>query len=99
MASVRVGLFPPVAQLDSGPDQLRATLALAADVDVDHLCVGDHVSFFVGAGSDGLITASVDAGRAGGAAGVRRALPAAVAPSSARRPAARDARRSSRPVD
>ena len=58
MPSVRVGLFPPVAQLDSGPDQLRATLALAADVDVDHLCVGDHVSFFVGAGSDGLITAA-----------------------------------------
>jgi alkanesulfonate monooxygenase SsuD/methylene tetrahydromethanopterin reductase-like flavin-dependent oxidoreductase (luciferase family) len=25
---------------------------------VDHLCVGDHVSFFVGTGSDGLITAS-----------------------------------------
>ena len=25
---------------------------------VDHLCVGDHVSFFVGAGSDGLITAA-----------------------------------------
>ena len=25
---------------------------------VDHLCVGDHVSFFIGAGSDGLITAT-----------------------------------------
>jgi alkanesulfonate monooxygenase SsuD/methylene tetrahydromethanopterin reductase-like flavin-dependent oxidoreductase (luciferase family) len=25
---------------------------------VDHLCVGDHVSFFVGAGSDGLIAAT-----------------------------------------
>jgi alkanesulfonate monooxygenase SsuD/methylene tetrahydromethanopterin reductase-like flavin-dependent oxidoreductase (luciferase family) len=28
------------------------------DVGVDHVCVGDHVSFFVGAGSDGLITAT-----------------------------------------
>jgi alkanesulfonate monooxygenase SsuD/methylene tetrahydromethanopterin reductase-like flavin-dependent oxidoreductase (luciferase family) len=33
-------------------------LARAADEDVDHICVGDHVSFFVGAGSDGLITAT-----------------------------------------
>jgi alkanesulfonate monooxygenase SsuD/methylene tetrahydromethanopterin reductase-like flavin-dependent oxidoreductase (luciferase family) len=30
----------------------------AAEAGVDHLCVGDHVSFFTGAGSDGLITAS-----------------------------------------
>ncbi len=58
MADVRVGLFPPVAQLNSGPESLQATLALVADVGVDHLCVGDHVSFFVGAGSDGLITAA-----------------------------------------
>jgi hypothetical protein len=33
-------------------------LARAIDVGVDHVCVGDHVSFFVGAGSDGLITAT-----------------------------------------
>ena len=58
MASVRVGLFPPIAQPNRGPDQLQATLALTAEVDVDHLCIGDHVSFFVGAGSDGLITAA-----------------------------------------
>jgi alkanesulfonate monooxygenase SsuD/methylene tetrahydromethanopterin reductase-like flavin-dependent oxidoreductase (luciferase family) len=44
--------------MDGRPDQLQATLALAADADVDHLCVGDHVSFFVGAGSDGLIAAT-----------------------------------------
>jgi alkanesulfonate monooxygenase SsuD/methylene tetrahydromethanopterin reductase-like flavin-dependent oxidoreductase (luciferase family) len=30
----------------------------AAADGIDHLCVGDHVSFFVGAGSDGLITAA-----------------------------------------
>jgi alkanesulfonate monooxygenase SsuD/methylene tetrahydromethanopterin reductase-like flavin-dependent oxidoreductase (luciferase family) len=56
MASVRVGLFPAVDQL-GGSNQLEATLARAAEAGVDHLCVGDHVSFFGGAGSDGLITA------------------------------------------
>jgi alkanesulfonate monooxygenase SsuD/methylene tetrahydromethanopterin reductase-like flavin-dependent oxidoreductase (luciferase family) len=56
-ASVRVGLFPPVGQLTGGPE-LPAMLARAAGEGVDHLCVGDHVSFFVGAGSDGLITAT-----------------------------------------
>ena len=58
MASVRVGLFPPVGQRTGGPEELHATLARVADAGVDHLCVGDHVSFFVGAGSDGLITAA-----------------------------------------
>jgi alkanesulfonate monooxygenase SsuD/methylene tetrahydromethanopterin reductase-like flavin-dependent oxidoreductase (luciferase family) len=29
-----------------------------ADEGIDHVCVGDHVSFFVGAGSDGLLTAT-----------------------------------------
>jgi len=58
MASVRVGFFPPVGQRTGGPEELHATLARAAEEGVDHLCVGDHVSFFVGAGSDGLITAA-----------------------------------------
>jgi alkanesulfonate monooxygenase SsuD/methylene tetrahydromethanopterin reductase-like flavin-dependent oxidoreductase (luciferase family) len=58
MASVRVGFFPPVGQRTGGPEELHATLAHAAGAGVDHLCVGDHVSFFVGAGSDGLITAA-----------------------------------------
>ena len=58
MTRVRVGLFPPVGQPDGDPQQLRATLARVADAGVDHVCVGDHVSFFVGAGSDGLITAT-----------------------------------------
>ena len=58
-ASVRVGLFPDALQLTDGdPERLRATLGQVADAGVDHLCVGDHVSFFVGAGSDGLIRAS-----------------------------------------
>ncbi len=45
MSDVRVGIFP-------------ATLNSFAGANVDHLCVGDHVSFFTGAGSDALITAS-----------------------------------------
>ena len=56
MTDVRVGLFPTVPLV--GGEELRTVLALAAEVGVDHLCVGDHVSFFVGAGSDGLITAT-----------------------------------------
>jgi hypothetical protein len=61
MASVRVGLFPMLAQLTGGLGHtapLEPTLALCADASVDHLCVGDHVSFFVGTGSDGLVTAT-----------------------------------------
>src|SRR5215207_5323930 len=57
MANVRVGLLPTVAPLTGG-EELRTVLARAAEVGVDHLCVGDHVSFFVGAGSDGLTTAT-----------------------------------------
>jgi len=45
---VRVGLFP------SG----LGSLGQVAAAGVDHLCVGDHVSFFVGAGTDGLINAT-----------------------------------------
>jgi alkanesulfonate monooxygenase SsuD/methylene tetrahydromethanopterin reductase-like flavin-dependent oxidoreductase (luciferase family) len=58
MGSVRVGLFPPLGQLDLGPERLGTRLARVAGEGIDHVCVGDHVSFFVGAGSDGLITAT-----------------------------------------
>ena len=54
---VHVGLFPAALHLDGGPEP-DAILRRLGDADVDHLCVGDHVSFFVGAGSDGLITAA-----------------------------------------
>ena len=30
----------------------------AADAGLDHVCTGDHVSFFVGAGLDGLVSAA-----------------------------------------
>jgi alkanesulfonate monooxygenase SsuD/methylene tetrahydromethanopterin reductase-like flavin-dependent oxidoreductase (luciferase family) len=56
-STVRVGLFPPVGQ-GTAELPLPALLAGAAAEGIDHLCVGDHVSFFVGAGSDGLIAAT-----------------------------------------
>src|SRR5690349_10387824 len=56
---VRVGMFPAALEPADGRAQSRrAMLARIADAGVDHLCVGDHVSFFVGAGSDGLISAT-----------------------------------------
>jgi alkanesulfonate monooxygenase SsuD/methylene tetrahydromethanopterin reductase-like flavin-dependent oxidoreductase (luciferase family) len=55
MTPARVGMFLP---LDLPAAEQRSVLARAADEGVDHICVGDHVSFFVGAGSDGLITAT-----------------------------------------
>jgi alkanesulfonate monooxygenase SsuD/methylene tetrahydromethanopterin reductase-like flavin-dependent oxidoreductase (luciferase family) len=58
MTSVRVGVFPLVDEASGDAKTLQATLARVADAGIDHLCVGDHVSFFVGAGSDGLITAT-----------------------------------------
>jgi hypothetical protein len=75
MASVRVGLFPPVGQLSSGPE-LQAMLARAADEGVDHLCVGDHVSFFVGAGCSAfnVIPCAGDAESAIAAVGELRTL-------------------------
>ena len=59
MADVRVGLFPAGLRASGNdPQRARANFARIAEVGVDHLCVGDHVSFFVGAGSDGLISAT-----------------------------------------
>ena len=58
MASVRVGVFPPISQVEIDADRLQASLAGAALAGIDHVCVGDHVSFFVGAGSDGLTMAT-----------------------------------------
>src|SRR4051812_9685907 len=53
MSSVRVGLFLP-----GGTQRRHAALARAAAAGIDHLCVGDHVSFIDGTGSDGLISAT-----------------------------------------
>jgi alkanesulfonate monooxygenase SsuD/methylene tetrahydromethanopterin reductase-like flavin-dependent oxidoreductase (luciferase family) len=53
--SVRVGLFPPIG----GPTSAEsAYLTAVHDTGIDYVCVGDHVSFFVGLGGDGLVLAA-----------------------------------------
>lgn len=43
----------------TGPgDERRRIIELAEDADLDHVSVGDHVSFYVGLGFDGLLAAS-----------------------------------------
>ena len=55
---MRVGTFPLAAIPPAlGPDRRRFAAAACA-AGADHLCVGDHVSFFVGAGRDGLVDAA-----------------------------------------
>ena len=58
MAAVRVGIFAPVGPFAGDARQRTAILAQIADAGIDHVCVGDHVSFFVGAGADALINAT-----------------------------------------
>jgi alkanesulfonate monooxygenase SsuD/methylene tetrahydromethanopterin reductase-like flavin-dependent oxidoreductase (luciferase family) len=48
-------LFPPIAG-DTRTDP--AYLAAVHDAGIDYVCVGDHVSFFVGLGGDGLVLAA-----------------------------------------
>ncbi|HZP28703.1 MAG TPA: LLM class flavin-dependent oxidoreductase, partial [Acidimicrobiia bacterium] len=52
MGEVRVGMFPAALRRSWPP--VDPSVAEA----VDQLCVGNHVSFFVGAGSDGLVSAT-----------------------------------------
>jgi len=57
-AGLRVGLFTAALDRPGGRGEaLRARLDQIADAGVDHLCVGDHVSFY-GTGSDALVAAS-----------------------------------------
>jgi alkanesulfonate monooxygenase SsuD/methylene tetrahydromethanopterin reductase-like flavin-dependent oxidoreductase (luciferase family) len=58
MAAIRVGIFAPVGPFTSAVETNRVTLGRIAGSGVDHVCVGDHVSFFVGAGADALIDAT-----------------------------------------
>ena len=58
MAGIRVGIFAPVGPFTSAVEPHSVTLRRIADSGVDHACVGDHVSFYVGAGSDALIDAT-----------------------------------------
>ena len=45
-------------QFAAPAEQRDATLRRIGDSGLDHVCVNDHVSFFVGAGADALIDAS-----------------------------------------
>jgi len=55
--AVRVGFFPTTGPV--GKDGTAAYLARAHDAGIDHVCCGDHVSFFVGVGLDGLLQATM----------------------------------------
>ena len=56
MAGIAVGTFLPDSA--AGPGERRAAVAAVEAAGVDHLVVGDHVSFFGGAGFDGLLQAA-----------------------------------------
>jgi alkanesulfonate monooxygenase SsuD/methylene tetrahydromethanopterin reductase-like flavin-dependent oxidoreductase (luciferase family) len=51
-------MFPPIGLLEQGPETARAFLTQVAGAGIDHVCCGDHVSFFAGVGFDGLIQAT-----------------------------------------
>lgn len=58
-ATVRVGTtLPAVSSADPLP-QWCAALALRADAGLDHVTVGDHISFHVGFGMDGMTLAAM----------------------------------------
>jgi alkanesulfonate monooxygenase SsuD/methylene tetrahydromethanopterin reductase-like flavin-dependent oxidoreductase (luciferase family) len=56
--TIRIGMFPPQGLLEQGQDTARAFLSQADRAGIDHVCCGDHVSFFIGAGFDGLLQAT-----------------------------------------
>jgi alkanesulfonate monooxygenase SsuD/methylene tetrahydromethanopterin reductase-like flavin-dependent oxidoreductase (luciferase family) len=56
--TIRIGMFPPQGLLEQGQDTARAFLSRAHREGIDHVCCGDHVSFFIGAGFDGLLQAT-----------------------------------------
>ena len=55
---MNVGLFPP-EHVWADRVRLAGFLDKVAEAGLDHVCCGDHVSFFVGAGFDGILRATV----------------------------------------
>jgi alkanesulfonate monooxygenase SsuD/methylene tetrahydromethanopterin reductase-like flavin-dependent oxidoreductase (luciferase family) len=51
-------MFAPVGPFASATERYKAGLDRIAESSIDHVCVGDHVSFHVGAGADALIDAT-----------------------------------------
>ena len=58
MTQPAVGVFPPLDVMAGGPGRLREFVAAADEAGFDHVCCGDHVSFFIGAGFDGMLAAT-----------------------------------------
>jgi alkanesulfonate monooxygenase SsuD/methylene tetrahydromethanopterin reductase-like flavin-dependent oxidoreductase (luciferase family) len=55
---VRIGVRPPSAIFERGADELRRVVGRVEQLGIDQVCVGDHVSFHGGQGSDGLVQAT-----------------------------------------
>jgi alkanesulfonate monooxygenase SsuD/methylene tetrahydromethanopterin reductase-like flavin-dependent oxidoreductase (luciferase family) len=55
---LRVGVRPPLGTFEQGAEALAAFVAQVEAAGLDHLCVGDHVSFRDGYGYDGLVQAT-----------------------------------------
>jgi alkanesulfonate monooxygenase SsuD/methylene tetrahydromethanopterin reductase-like flavin-dependent oxidoreductase (luciferase family) len=72
MTHAAVGYLVPPTVIAMPHDDRAALLDLAIEAGLDHLAVGDHVSFHVGAGFDGLIHAT-------GLLAAQRVLPVTVA--------------------
>jgi alkanesulfonate monooxygenase SsuD/methylene tetrahydromethanopterin reductase-like flavin-dependent oxidoreductase (luciferase family) len=51
-------MMAPFGLLEQGPETARAFLAQTGQEGIDHVCCGDHVSFFGGMGFDGLVQAT-----------------------------------------
>ena len=56
--SPNVGIRPPLATFEQGTEPLREFVERTVAAGLDHLCVGDHVSFRDGYGYDGLVQAT-----------------------------------------
>ena len=52
---LRVGIRPPLHLLERGVGLLQRSMAMISAAGLDHVTVGDHVTFRGGAGSDGLL--------------------------------------------
>jgi len=52
-------MFPPPDLLSRGPDSARQFLAQAGEAGIDHVCCGDHVSFY-GLGLKGDLATGLD---------------------------------------
>lgn len=57
-ASIRVGMMVPTEILTAPFERRQQFLERATDAGIDHLAVGDHVSFHLGVGFDGLVQAT-----------------------------------------